>query len=284
MNHVLIDKSSRVSLACFPRKKAIVSPPRFVLAFQRPAVCKRLGRKAPELFRSIERFQPAWWRLTIPVKMKTTSHLLCAEMWNNTHNIRSLYLKYQTVFPFVPAQKRSSCCGQHPTPQCSVTTLTFPVQTSLAMWQVFVPRRVEWWKFRSNYHTGCQNRYAPPCWNGVKLHHGLDLLWSNPGWKTGHAIAKGIPVEGALCLPMLSLDPSCSCSQLHHPPARLTNWGTNSCIIMHPSTVLSYPPPIHWYEGSCGGCWMTTRAVACHIKFCWGSVFLSFLQSLHGFR
>ena len=53
---------------------------------------------------------------------------------------------------------------------------------------------------------------------------------------------------------MLSLDPSCSCSQLHHPPARLTNWGTNSRIIMNPSTVLSYPPPIHWYDIAMLGC------------------------------
>ncbi len=88
---VLMDKNSQVSLACCPRKRAIVSPPRFVLAFQRPAVCEHLGCIAPGWFPSIEKFQPVWQRLTIPVKGTAASHLFCAEMWSNTHNIHNLY-------------------------------------------------------------------------------------------------------------------------------------------------------------------------------------------------
>ena len=92
---VLMDKNSQVSLACFPRKRAIVSPPRFVLAFQRPAVCEHLGCIAPGWFPSIQKFQPVWQRLTNPVKVKAASHLFGAEMWA-THIISTTCTKYQT--------------------------------------------------------------------------------------------------------------------------------------------------------------------------------------------
>ena len=144
-------------------------------------------------------------------------------------------------------QKRFSCCARHPPPpQCSVTTLTCPVQSPNIFGNVAIVcatscgvREIQVkLQYRLHHAAGMVLNRTP----------GLDLLWSNPGWKTGHAVARGIPVRGALCLPVLargSLDSCC------------TEPVTSSCIIPlpnsqtgglnHVSTALltNYPPPIH---------------------------------------
>ena len=114
-----------------PQEKSNSFPSSFCACL--PKACSLQTRvRCPELFLSIEKFQPVWWRLTIPVKMKTASDFFCAEMWNNvpvstTHGVG--HFTNTTVIPFVPVQKRSSCCARHPTQsQCSVNTLTCPVR------------------------------------------------------------------------------------------------------------------------------------------------------------
>ena len=157
-----------------PQEKSNSFPSSFCACL--PKACSLQTRvRCPELFLSIEKFQPVWWRLTIPVKMKTASDFFCAEMWNNVytyqyHTRRRTFHKYN---------RYSVCTCAEAIFMLRAASYTIAMLSNYAdmsspnLWQCGKCLcHIVWCDGNSGQITiqDANIWIAPPCWNGVKLH------------------------------------------------------------------------------------------------------------------